>query len=77
MMESTFKWQKQREEWLKETNKYVHNDIYKTNDINLEVLENARAIIESTKGPYPAFHKKISLPDLIDIARDVFDDSDN
>ena len=75
-MDYNTKWQQDREEWLKPTNPYKQTDIYKSNDIDLELLEGIRDIIESTKGPYPAFEKKIPLSDLLYIARQVFEDDD-
>ena len=68
-MSGQTKWDKEREEWLKPTKVYTGKDIYKPQDIDQNLLETVRDIIESTKGPYPAFEKKILLSDLIYIAR--------
>lgn len=40
-------------------------------------MENVRDIINSTKGPYPAFEKKLLLSDLMSIAKEVFEEDDD
>jgi hypothetical protein len=43
----------------------------------MEVCDTINDIIMSTKGPYPAFEKKINLADLASIVEEIWDDQDD
>lgn len=75
-MEDSVNWQKERERWLVASKPYTKKDIYQKEEIGTELYQDVRDIIESTKGPYPAFEKKIRLPDLLGIVREVFEERD-
>jgi hypothetical protein len=62
-MEDGVNWQKECEKWLTPTAPYTRKEI------NTELYQEVKEIIESTKGPYPAFHKKMKLTDLLTIVR--------
>jgi len=51
------------------SNPYNKKDVYKKEEIGTELYQDVREIIESTKGPYPPFQKKMRLPDLLNIVR--------
>lgn len=75
-MEGADAWQKEREEWLKPTAAYANKDVYRREEISSDLEQDIKEIIESTKGPYPAFKKKMRLPDLLTIVQQVFDERD-
>jgi hypothetical protein len=68
-MEDGVNWQKECEKWLTPTAPYTRKDLYRKEEINTELYQEVKEIIESTKGPYPAFHKKMKLTDLLTIVR--------
>lgn len=45
VMDSKSKWDKEREEWLKQTQPYHGEDVYKPAEINNQVFEGVREII--------------------------------
>jgi len=65
-MEHEVKWYEERDKWRQTTNVYPNQapDIYKPNELTMEVCDMISDVILSTKGPYPAFEKKINLADL-------------
>ena len=70
-------WERERQQWNKKTKVYKEGDIYKTNDIDYEIMSGIRDVIDRTKGPYPAFQKKVLLGDLTSIIREVFEEDQN
>lgn len=68
-MEHEQKWYKEREEWRKVTKPYPSNtsDIFKPNELSMQVCDTINDIIVLTKGPYMPFEKKINLADLANI----------
>jgi hypothetical protein len=68
-MDHEMEWYENREEWRKPTKVYPPNanDVYKPGELTMEVCDTINDIIMATKGPYPAFIKKINLADLASI----------
>ena len=78
-MDHEIKWYEDREKWRKQTNPYPPNspDLFKPNELTMEVCDNINDIIMSTRGPYIPFQKKINLADLASIVEEIWDDQDD
>ena len=68
-MEHEVKWYDERDKWRKVTKPYPSNspDLYKPQELTMEICDTINDIIVSTKGPYMPFQKKINLADLASI----------
>lgn len=75
-MSNTAEWYKQRDRWRQKTKKYPMDgpDVYKTDQLTVEVCDNINDIITSTKGPYPPFSKKINLSDLASLVEEIWEE---
>jgi hypothetical protein len=78
-MEHEQKWYDERSKWRKVTKPYPTSapDIYKPNELTMEVCDMINDIIVATKGPYMPFPKKINLADLANIVEEIWDDQDD
>ena len=78
-MEHEIKWYEERDKWRQATKPYPSNspDLYKPNELTMEVCDTINDIIVSTRGPYAPFHKKINLADLASIVEEIWDDQDD
>lgn len=78
-MEHEVKWYEERDKWRQASKPYPQNspDVYKPNELTMEVCDMINDIIMSTKGPYMPFQKKINLADLASIVEEIWDDQDD
>ena len=78
-MEHEVKWYAEKDKWREATKPYPANapDVYKPNELTMEVCDMINDIIVSTRGPYQPFQKKINLADLASIVEEIWDDQDD
>jgi hypothetical protein len=78
-MEHEVKWYEERDKWRQASKPYPSNapDVYRPNELTMEVCDMINDIIVSTRGPYVPFDKKINLADLASIVEEIWDDQDD